>query len=156
MAVGLGINDKLYRNTGNFGTPTWVELDGVSDVKVNSSWDTADGSTRRGRVKMMEATQQNLTLDAKLLVDGGTDYVALAAAYWARSTIDVMCLDGGNTTNGSEGVRFESLITKFDEDQGLGSINFRDVTFTPRVPSVSTNVPKSVLVTAGNAVFTTI
>jgi hypothetical protein len=129
----LGINSKLYYNSGTFGSPTWVEMSNVSDCKVDSNWDDADGSTRASPVKMSEPTQLNLGVGGKMLPDQSVGYLLMQTRYYARTLIDIMALDGGSATNTAEGVRFEAKITTWAEDQGLGNVNFRDFMLKPCV-----------------------
>ncbi len=35
MSVKLGLDAKLYRNTGTYDTPTWVEMTNVKDLTLN-------------------------------------------------------------------------------------------------------------------------
>ena len=36
MAIRLGLNAKLYRNTGSYASPTWNEIGNVKDVTHKS------------------------------------------------------------------------------------------------------------------------
>ena len=46
MAVKLGLDAKLFRNTGTFATPTWNEITNVRDVTLNLEAGEADVTTR--------------------------------------------------------------------------------------------------------------
>jgi len=46
MATRLGMDAKLYRNTGDYATPTWVEVSNVKDVTLNLEKGEADVTTR--------------------------------------------------------------------------------------------------------------
>ena len=41
----LGINGKLYQNTGAYGSPTWVEITNVRDLTLNMDAAEADATT---------------------------------------------------------------------------------------------------------------
>lgn len=46
MAVKLGLDAKLYRNTGTFASPAWNEIQNVKDVTLNLEAGKADVTTR--------------------------------------------------------------------------------------------------------------
>jgi len=46
MSVRLGLDAKLYRNTGTYDTPTWVEMTNVKDLTLNLESGEADVTTR--------------------------------------------------------------------------------------------------------------
>jgi hypothetical protein len=151
--ASLGINSKLYYNSATFGTPTWVELSNVRELNADSSWDEGDASTRASPVKMFEPTQLNLELSGQMQADGSVNYLLMQTKYYARTLVDVMCLDGASDDTGSEGYRFEGKIFGWTEDQGPGVVNYRAFTIKP---CASANPPKSVVVTAGAPVYTSI
>lgn len=150
--MGLGIDCKLYRNTATFGSPTWDEIDTVSDVSINGQWNRGDGSTRQSPVIMSGNTQLSLSISGRIRADlTNTDWESLWDAWKANSLIDVMALTGGSTTNDNTGVRFEADVVNFSQAQGLGDYVFNDFSLEPRV---STNLPDSVEISTGAPVFT--
>ena len=46
MTIKLGMEAKLYRNTGTYAAPTWVEMTNVKDVTLNLEAGEADVTTR--------------------------------------------------------------------------------------------------------------
>ena len=46
MGIKLGMEAKLYRNTGTYALPTWVELTNVKDLTLNLEAGEADVTTR--------------------------------------------------------------------------------------------------------------
>ena len=46
MGIKLGMEAKLYRNTGTYAAPTWVELTNVKDLTLNLEAGEADVTTR--------------------------------------------------------------------------------------------------------------
>jgi len=46
MGVKLGMEAKLYRNSGNYSTPRWVEMPNVKDLTLNLEAGEADVTTR--------------------------------------------------------------------------------------------------------------
>ncbi len=158
MAAGtVGIDCSLYYNTATFGTPTWVELTNVSNVKIDAAWQSGNGSTRATRVIKEGRTQLPLQITGSMLADKSTGYVAMRTFYYASGTaavMDVMCLDGSSSTNDSDGVRFEAEVHDFSRDEGDGNVVYRNFTLKPTV--FGTNVIQSVLVTTGAPVFSTL
>ena len=64
-----------------------------------------------------------------------------------------MILNGSNTTNGSRGWRYEGQVTSGTEDQGTQAVIMPDLEIKP---TVTNNVPASVVVSAGAPVFTSL
>lgn len=153
----LGINACLYYNSGTFGSPTWVELENVIDVQVGGSWNSGDGSSRATRVVKEGRTRLPLQITARMLADKSAGYIAVRTAYLAAGSsgiIDIMCLDGPSSTNGSDGFRFEAEVHDFSRDEGADNVIYRDVMFKPSV--YGSNAVQSVVVASGAPVFTTI
>lgn len=152
--VRLGRDAKFYLNTGTFASPTWSAVDQISDLTRGGTWDEIEASTRESVVKMGVAGMLDTAVTGKLkFVPGDTNQVLIADAFWARTTIDIMVLNGPNTTTGIRGVRFECQVMQNTEDQGLGTAVFGDLKF---MPTPTTNSPCSVKVVAGAAVFTSL
>lgn len=150
--MGLGLDCKLYRNTGSYGSPTWDLIDTVSDVTWNGQYERADGSTRQSPVRMAKNSMLGLSISGRIRADlTNTDWEALWDAWKGQTLIDVMALDGTATTNNSAGIRFEADVVNFSQAQGLGDYVFNDFTLEP---TVSSNIPDSVEVATGAAVFT--
>lgn len=152
----LGIDSKVYRNTSTYGTPTWTEIDLVRDVQVNPSWGRSDSSTRASKVTSEVKTLLTLafTLSVKVsLTDAG--YIALMDSFVdSDNTIDLMILNGTNTTNGVEGWRFDAGVFSGSEDQSIGNTLYRDFEVGPS--GHGTNPAKRVTVASGAAVFATV
>jgi hypothetical protein len=150
-----GLKANLFYNTASYGSPTWAEITLVADCAVEGTRDEAGGSTRASSVKLFEPTQLALGISGKVRTDStDTGFAALLANFLDPSTaIDVLVLDGTTTENGSLGYRFDAKVFSMGEDQALNSVLFRDFTIKP---CISANPVKSVLVTSGAPVFTTL
>ena len=152
----LGIDSKVYRNTGTYGSPTWTEITLVRDVQVNPSWNRADGSSRGSKVMAEAKTQLALafTLSVKVsLTDAG--YIALMDSFVdSDGTLDLMILNGGSTTNGVEGWRFDAGVFTASEDQSIGNVLYRDFEIGPSAHG--TNESKRVVVATGAPGFASI
>jgi hypothetical protein len=151
----LGITSALYyRSSGNFGTPTWTALTDIGDLAVNAQWDVAEANTRASRIKSESKTLLGLEVTGRLKSqDASASYNAVVEAFLSgTSNIDILVLDGTNTTNGSRGFRFEAVVTQANQDQALTNALFLDLRFAP--DGFSSNNFQSALVTAGAAAFT--
>jgi hypothetical protein len=150
----LGILAKLYRNTGTYGTPAWVSIDLISDVKIGAKWDKADASTRSSRAKVYAKPMLDIEITGKIRADT-TDagFTAFYQAYLQDAVSDFLVLNGPVTLTGVRGYRADWLVFGADEDQALSTVEFEDFTMAP---GLSTNLPQSVLITGGLPVFTPI
>lgn len=149
--VRLGIKSKLYVNEGTYATPSWAEVNLVSDLQVNGAWDEGESSARISVVKTMEATQLALDLSGKIRSQY-TDptYRILYEAFIAADSVDILVLDGDKTLNGSTGFRFDGKVFSFSEDQSLGAVLYKDFTIKP---CVADNVAKRALVASGTLAY---
>lgn len=106
MAIKLGLEGKLYRNAGSSGSPSWTEIVNVTDVTTNLTKATADVTSRandgwraqRGTLKEGEITFE-------MFNDGGADFAFFMAAYLANDVVELLALDGPESTPGNQGLR---------------------------------------------------
>ena len=130
----LGVKSKLYVNTGTYDAPTWAEVNLISDLNVNGSWEEDDSSTRAARVKTAEQTLISLELTGKIRKEIlNTPFLIMRAAFNNASTLDFLILDGSISITGSEGYRFVGSIFNWSEDQSLGKVIFKDFSVKPSV-----------------------
>lgn len=154
-AVQLGILSTLSINGGTFGSPTWTAVTLVGDLKVDSKWDVAEILIRAHRMKFKAKTALDVSITGKLLASlTNANYTVLLAAMLNDDIVDVMALNGSATVNGVRGYRFECQVVDASEDQGPTGVVWNDFQLVPVYGG--TNAPKSVLVTSGAAVFTSL
>ncbi len=154
-AAYLGRNAKLYLNTGSYGSPTWLEIANISDLTLNRAWDEAETNSRESAMKMILKTLLDGGISGKMkftIGDSGTTTI-IDALNSPTTTLDVMCLNGPQTTNGVYGLRYPCQVTQGNEDQGLGVALYEDITFKP---TPTTNPPCTVKVSGGAPVFTVV
>jgi hypothetical protein len=150
----LGILAKFYLNGGTYGSPSWTAVGLIGDLKVPAKWDIQEVLTRATRLKQKVKTMLDVDITGTLKTDlTDTSYTTLYAAMLNDDIVDVMCLTGGNTTNGVRGWRFDAQVVNMSQDQGPTAVIFDEFGLIP-VPS--TNLPKSVAVASGAAAFTAI
>lgn len=128
----IGIKGKSYRNSGTYGTPTWSEITVISDLQVGSNWQTAKSTTRASRINTEVPTTLSLSVTGKIRNDDDdTNFIAILAAYHGPTAVDILVLDGSNSTDGSQGYRGYWYFKKFDLPQGLDDAQFFDFELTP-------------------------
>ena len=152
----LGVTSKLYRNTGSWGTPTWVAIDKVDGLELDSGWNTSTSGDRGQGVDTVEKTTATLNITGRVKQDDSdAGYAALLAGYLSRSPIDLMVLNGASNSNGATGFRAMWHVTRFAEPQGRDVVIYRDFTLVPAGYD-STTPAQSVAVASGAPAFTTL
>lgn len=135
MSLVLGKDSKGYRNTGTFGSPTWVEVTEIADLKDNSTAHKTPGRRRASGIFAQYAiTEVDVAIAFSLFWDlASTNFVALRNAFYAGTEIDMIFLDGSVTTGSHQGIRLSAAFSKFEEDQGLQAINKIDAEVCPGI-----------------------
>lgn len=145
----IGLNAKAYRNSGSYGSPTWLEMTLISDLSVNPSWEEADASARESRIKQTVKTLMALEISGKMKKKLGDDnYDALMNAMLSDDTLDLLILDGDRETEDVRGWRADFQVFSANEDQSMTNVLFEEFTLKP---SITENPPKAVLVNSGGS-----
>jgi len=141
MSIPLGLNCKLYRNTGTYATPVWDEITGARDVAINLNADEADVTTRGGGGwKAILQSLNDASLDVEIPWDSAdADMTAIRSAFIARTSIEVAAMDGDISVSGAEGFRATVAITKFERSEPLNGPAMVSITLKP---TVSANAPE--------------
>lgn len=145
MAFGLGMDAKLYRNTGTFAVPIWDEIDNVGDLAQDNESEKADVTTRKNApFKAEVATIISLGLAFGMIRDDeDADYIVLRDAQINRTTIEFAVMNGDITVSGNSGFRFLAMVSKFSETQNLADAQRNEV---EAVPTFSDNPPAIFLI----------
>ena len=140
MGLVLGMNAKLYRNTGTYGTPVWDLIGNVKDVTLNLETGEADVTTRANNGwRATEATLREASVDFEMIWDtGDTDFTALQTAYFANTSIEFLVLDGLVATTGSQGLRATCKVFNFTRSEALEEALTVSVSIKP---TYATNAP---------------
>lgn len=133
MGVKLGLDAKLYRNTGDYGAPTWAEVKNVKDVTLNLEAGEADVSTRgNGGWRANIATLKDASLEFEMVWDtADADFTALRTAFLANGAVEFAVMDGDIETAGSQGLRALMAITNFSRSEPLEEAISVSVTAKP-------------------------
>ena len=143
MAVKLGLDAKLYRNTGTYITPTWDLIGNVKDVTLNLESGEADVSTRGNNGwRATVGTLKDASIEFEMVWDtGDMDFSAIRDAYFNNTTVELAVMDGlitGTGSSGSQGLRATCRITNFSRNEALEEALTVSVTAKP---TYSTNPP---------------
>lgn len=136
MSVKIGLNAKLYRNTGNYDSPTWNEVKKVKDLTLTGEVNLSDVSSRAsGGSREYAATLNDFGIDFGLVSDDVTEHVedrdAIREAFFAKTAIELLALDGDIETAGSEGLRVTCICSQFTRNENLEEGIMYEVGFKP-------------------------
>lgn len=124
MGVKLGLDGKLYRNTGSYASPTWNEVPRIKDVTLTLEKNLADVSSRASAGwREFAATLKDATVEFMIIVTdiaGDTeDREAFRDAFLNNTNIECAIMDGDITTSGSEGFRATFAVSQFSRGEAL-------------------------------------
>src|SRR5262245_57662656 len=133
MGVRLGLDAKLYRNTGTFAAPVWNEVKNVKDVTLNLEAGEADASTRgTGGWKATVATLKDASIEFEMVWDTtDDDFSVVRDTFLNRGGLELAVLDGDVATPGSQGLRALFVITNFSRNEPLEEAITVSVTAKP-------------------------
>lgn len=122
----VGGEAVLYYNSGNYASPTWVEVENCGDLDKANSRSTVAAPTRgkwpeigfllggRTRGLTWSSLQKKGTADAAL--------TALVAAYDSGIAVEFAIADGAIATTGTKYLRITMKISKADESEPLDGV----------------------------------
>ena len=121
MALVLGLNAKLYRNTGTYASPTWVEMTNVKNVTLNLESAEADVTTRANNGwRATVPTLKDASIEFEMVWDTeDAAFEAIQEAFLDSTPIEVLALDGPEGTAGSQGLRATCSVLSFSRNEQL-------------------------------------
>lgn len=133
MAHVLAEDAKLYYNTGSYATPTWTEITNVKDLTLNLDKDEIDVTTRgSGGYKEFADGLIDASIDFSTVWDtSDTPFTAMRTAFFAKTAIEFLVLDGSSATSGNQGLRATCMIKTFTRNETLGDALMVDVSVRP-------------------------
>lgn len=132
MSSVLGLDGKMYRNTGSYGSPTWNEMPGVKDLTTSLEKASADVSNRASGWRKERGTLKTLSLSFQMVWDPeDLDFDALLTSFLNNTSIDCVVLDGPVATAGSQGPRATFEVFKFERSEELEGAMMVDVELKP-------------------------
>jgi len=141
MAIKLGMEARLYRNTGTYAVPSWTEIEPVKDVTINLETGEADVTTRgNDGWRATQATLKDGSIEFEAIWDDDdAGFAALQTAYFANSTIEILALNDEVTESGATGLRATMSVTNFTRNEPLEEAITASVTLKP---AYSENAPE--------------
>lgn len=131
----IGLDCKLYRNTGTITTPVWNEIINARDVTVPMSKAEADTSRRGSRWRTRQGTLRDASIDFQMIQeDGDLDFAALWDSYLNGTPIELLVLNGpvtGAGSSGSQGLRAWCEVMSVEDGQPLEGAQTFQVTARP-------------------------
>jgi len=133
MSAKLGMEAKLYRNTGSYESPVWAEVENVKDLALNLEAGEADVTTRANDGwRATIATLKDASVEFGMVWDTeDADFSAIQDAYFDGTSIEFAVMDGRIETEGSEGLRATMAVTAFSRDEPLEEAITVTVTIKP-------------------------
>lgn len=132
MAIRIGIEAKLYRNTGSGGSPTWSEITNAREVTLNLEAAEVD-ATRRGSGGWREILSglKDASIEFELVYDPeDAHFQAIKDAYFQNDTLEIAALDAPVAENG-EGLRAVMSVINFSRNEPLEEVLTVNVTLKP-------------------------
>ena len=119
--VKLGVDAKLYRNTGSYASPSWSEVSNVKDVTLNLEKGEADVTTRAANGwRASKGTLKEMTIEFEMLwLTSDSGFTAIKDAFLNNTTIEFLALDGSISVQGNQGPRAEMDVISFTRNEPL-------------------------------------
>jgi predicted secreted protein len=139
MGLRLGLEAKLYRNTGTLGSasPTLNPIDNCRDLTITLEKNEADVTTRGANGwRQLVGVLKDATIEFSMIKDGAdADYVAIRDAFYAASApatqLDIFVMSADVDESDSEGIRAVCIVTGLTDNQPLEEAQTVDVTLRP-------------------------
>lgn len=133
MAFVLGKDSKAYRNSSTFGSPVWVEVNEIADLKDSSQAHKTAGRRRASGIFAQYAiTEIDVAISFGIFWDLlATNFTAIRTAFYAGAELDMIVLDGSQVSGSHQGLRLSAAFTKFEDDQALQSFDKVEAEMVP-------------------------
>jgi hypothetical protein len=133
MSVKLGLDAKMFRNTGTFATPVWNEIKNVRDVTLSLETGEADATTRGNNGwRATVATLKDGSVEFDMVWDSADDdFTAIRDAFLNKTALELAVLDGDVAAAGSQGLRASFMVTNFSRNEPLEEAITASVTVKP-------------------------
>jgi len=133
MTERVGIDCRMFRNTGAWDTPTLVDVDNIRDVTKSQEWATAEFKTRAKKHVRKKRTLLTRALEFQLEhnpdeATNNANFEAVRDAFEDREAIfELYVLDGDVAVTGNQGLHAEFIVTKFERAEPLEDAVIYDV-----------------------------
>lgn len=135
-----GFQGYIYYNTATYGSPTWVAISNVGDLKVTVERNEKDIEVRsQGGWAVTAIGLKKGSWEFQMVYDpADTKQAALQTAFDNGAAIECLILDQANGTSGSAGIRASFVVTKFARQEEINGAMMVDVVLKP---AYSANAP---------------
>lgn len=131
-ASQIGLDAVFHTDDQGAGGGTWVVVDGVGDVTINQTRNTATRKDRSLDYETYHAGQRVISVDATLTFEAGdTQMEEIRDAFTAGSDIGIGVMHTAIATVGSEGLIMDAKVTNFTRNEALEGVIAFDCTFVP-------------------------
>lgn len=132
MAAKLGLDAKIYHNTGTYGVPTWDEITDATDVTISIERSEVEIARRGTSWKKFLVALKDAGVDFELIYDPtNADFTAVRDAFLNATIIDMAIADGAIATTGTQYLRSEMYVTSFVRNEPLEDKLTLSVTVKP-------------------------
>jgi len=133
MSIKLGMEAKLYRNTGTYEAPTWVEMTNVKDLTLNLEKGEADVTTRANQGwRATAGTLKEGSVEFEMAWDtADAGFTAIKDAWFGGTTVELAVMDGDITVDGTQGLRATFAVISFTRNEPLEEAMSVNVTVKP-------------------------
>jgi hypothetical protein len=121
MAITLGKDAKLYRNSGTYSSPTWNLVSNVRDLTLNLETGEADVTTRGNNGwRATVATLKDASVEFEMVWDSeDLNFIAIRNAFLSNQPLELLVLDGIVISFTNQGLRATCMITGFSRNEPL-------------------------------------
>lgn len=135
MGKQVGLDMKLYWNDDVYASPDWTEITNVRDLTGPDSFSEADVSRRASGMKQTEPALRDISIEWEMVYDE-TDagFTEIRDRYYGRTMIELALANDNIATSGTECLRVECKLTKFERSEALEGANTYAVTAKPCWP----------------------
>lgn len=133
MAHVLSENAKLYYNTGTYAAPVWSLINNVKDLTLSLEKDEVDVTTRgSGGFKEYVDGLIDASIEWGMLWDtADTAFTAMQTAFFAKTAVELLIVDGVYSTTGAQGLRATCMVKSFSRGENLGEALTVDLSARP-------------------------
>lgn len=131
-ASQIGLDAVFHTDATGAGVGSWGVVDGVGDVTINQTRNTATRKDRSLDYETYHSGQRVISVDATLTFEAGdTAMEAIRDAYTGGTDIGVGVMHTAIATTGSEGLIMDAKVTNFSRNEALEGVIAFDCTFVP-------------------------
>ncbi|MCI0333698.1 MAG: phage tail protein [Planctomycetes bacterium] len=133
MAIRLGLDARLYRNTGNPGSLLFELVENVRDLTLNLETGEADVTTRgNAGWRASLGTLKDASIEFEMVWNSeDVDFVVFKDAFFAGDPIELLVMDGEASSPESQGLQALCQIISFTRSEALEEAITVSVTAKP-------------------------